>query len=107
MKFSRIFLICQAVLLSCTINIDAQTLDTVISGISLNRLQRYESYLKKEINEGKISGAVAMVSRNGKIVYNESFGYRNLEEKIAMEKEDLFSLASMTKPIIGGVYDVI
>jgi CubicO group peptidase (beta-lactamase class C family) len=100
MKFSRIFLICQAVLLSCTININAQALDTVISGISLNRLQRYESYLKKEINEGKIPGAVAMVSRNGKIVYNESFGYRNLEEKIGMEKDDLFSLASMTKPII-------
>jgi CubicO group peptidase (beta-lactamase class C family) len=100
MKFSRLFLICQVVILSYTININAQTLDTVISGISLNRLQRYENYIKKEINEGKIPGAVAMVSRNRKIVYNESFGYRNLEEKIAMEKEDLFCLASMTKPII-------
>ena len=100
MKFTRIFLICQVVILSCTISINAQILDTVISGMSLKRLQRYENYIKKEINEGKIPGAVAMVSRNGKIVYNESFGYRNLEEKIAMEKEDLFSLASMTKPII-------
>jgi CubicO group peptidase (beta-lactamase class C family) len=100
MKFTRIFLICQVVILSSTIHLNAQMLDTVVSGISLNRLQRYENYLKKEINEGKIPGAVAMVSRNGKIVYHESFGYRNLEEKIAMEKEDLFSLASMTKPII-------
>jgi CubicO group peptidase (beta-lactamase class C family) len=100
MKFTRIFLICQVVILSSTIHLNAQTLDTVVSGISLNRLQRYENYIKKEINEGKIPGAVAMVSRNGKIVYNESFGYRNLEEKIAMENEDLFSLASMTKPII-------
>jgi CubicO group peptidase (beta-lactamase class C family) len=100
MKFTRIFLICQVVILSSTIHLNAQTLDTVVSGMSLKRLQRYENYIKKEINEGKIPGAVAMVSRNGKIVYNESFGYRNLEEKIAMEKEDLFSLASMTKPII-------
>ena len=100
MKFTRIFLICQVVILSGTINLNDQTLDTVVSGISLNRLQRYENYIKKEINEGEIPGAVTMVSRNGKIVYNESFGYRNLEEKIAMEKEDLFSLASMTKPII-------
>jgi CubicO group peptidase (beta-lactamase class C family) len=100
MKFTRIFLICQVVILSSTIHLNAQTLDTVVSSISLNQLQRYENYIKKEINEGKIPGAVAMVSRNGKIVYNESFGYRNLEEKIAMEKEDLFSLASMTKPII-------
>jgi CubicO group peptidase (beta-lactamase class C family) len=100
MKFTRIFLICQVVILSGTIHLNAQTLDTVVSGMSLNRLQRYENYIKKEINEGKIPGAVTMVSRNGKIVYNESFGYRNLEEKIAMEKEDLFSLASMTKPII-------
>jgi CubicO group peptidase (beta-lactamase class C family) len=100
MKFSRIFLICQVVILSCTIHLNAQTLDTVISGISLNRLQRYENYIKKEINEGKIPGAATIISRNGKIVYNESFGYRNLEEKIAMEKEDLFCLASMTKPII-------
>jgi CubicO group peptidase (beta-lactamase class C family) len=100
MKFSRIFLICQVVILSGTINLNAQTLDTVISGISLNRLQRYENYIKKEINEGKIPGAATIISRNGKIVYNESFGYRNLEKKIAMEKEDLFCLASMTKPII-------
>ncbi|PKG44196.1 serine hydrolase domain-containing protein [Psychroflexus sp. MES1-P1E] len=100
MKFTRIFLICQVVILSGTIHLNAQTLDTIISGMSLNRIQRYETYIKKEINEGKIPGAVAMVSRKGKIVYNESFGYRNLEEKIAMEKEDLFSLASMTKPII-------
>lgn len=100
MKFTRIFLICQVAILGGTINLNGQTLDTIISGISLNRLQHYENYIKKEINEGKIPGAVAMVSRNGKIVYNESFGYRNLEEKIGMEKDDLFSLASMTKPII-------
>jgi CubicO group peptidase (beta-lactamase class C family) len=100
MKFTKIILICQVAILGGTINLNSQTLDTIISGISLNRLQQYENYIKKEINEGKIPGAVAMVSRNGKIVYNESFGYRNLEEKIAMEKDDLFSLASMTKPII-------
>jgi CubicO group peptidase (beta-lactamase class C family) len=100
MKFTRIFFICQIAILSCIVNLNAQTQDSVISGISLDRLQRYENYIKREVNVGKIPGAVAMVSRNGKIVYHESFGYRNLEEKIAMEKEDLFSLASMTKPII-------
>ena len=100
MKFTRIFLICQIAILSGTVHLNAQTQDTVISGISLDRLQRYDNYIKREINEGKIPGAVAIVSRNGKIVYNESFGYRNLEENIAMEKEDLFYLASMTKPII-------
>ena len=38
MKFTRIFLICQVAILGGTINLNGQTLDTIISGISLNRL---------------------------------------------------------------------
>jgi len=100
MKFTLIFLICLVSISSCSINPDPQKSDTVTSGISLNRLVHYENYINNEINIGKIPGAVAVIARNGKIVYNKSFGYRNVAEKIAMEKNDIFSIASMTKPII-------
>ena len=100
MKFTLIFLICLVPIFSCSINPEPQKSDTVTSGISLNRLVNYENYINNKINEGKIPGAVTVIARNGEIVYNKSFGYRNVAEKIAMEKDDIFSLASMTKPII-------
>ena len=40
-----------------------------------------------------------MVSRNGKIVYFKNFGYKGIEDKSTIKKNDLFRIYSMTKPI--------
>ena len=44
-------------------------------------------------------GAVVLVARNGKIVYEKAFGYQNREGKVSMKPDAIFRIASMSKPI--------
>jgi CubicO group peptidase (beta-lactamase class C family) len=53
------------------------------------------------IDAGEISGAVTLVARQGKIVSFEKMGVSNLKTKRPMQKDDLFWIASMTKPTAG------
>ncbi len=73
-------------------------------GVSIERLARYDAFLNQEIKEGRIAGAISLVSRNGKIVHNTSFGYSSLAEKKAMQKDGIFHLMSMTKPIVTAAF---
>lgn len=68
-------------------------------GMSSKRLERINAFIKDNIDRNQIAGAVTLVARNGKIVHFESQGKRYQEEQLPMEKDVLFSLASMTKPI--------
>lgn len=53
------------------------------------------------IEKGEISGAVSLVARDGKIVCFEAQGVSDLKTGRPMEKDDLFWIASMTKPTAG------
>jgi CubicO group peptidase (beta-lactamase class C family) len=51
------------------------------------------------IDRRELSGAVALISHRGTIVFHEALGEANIEMHRAMEKDSLFAIASMTKPI--------
>ena len=68
-------------------------------GVSQERLLRIDEYINKSISKSIIPGAVALVTRNGKIIYHKAFGYENFSEKIPFEKNHIFRIASMTKAI--------
>jgi len=69
-------------------------------GMSSKRLERINAFIKDYIDTNQIAGAVTLVARKGKIVHFESQGWRYKEENQPMEKDAIFSLASMTKPIV-------
>jgi CubicO group peptidase (beta-lactamase class C family) len=69
-------------------------------GMSSKRLERINAFIKDYIDANQIAGAVTLVARKGKIVHFESQGWRYKEESQPMEKDAIFSLASMTKPIV-------
>ena len=69
-------------------------------GLSSERLSRISATLKAHIEKGVIPGAVALVARKGKIAYFESFGMRDLETSSPMQKDTIFEIHSMTKPIV-------
>lgn len=69
-------------------------------GMSSQRLERIHAFIQNYIDTNQISGAVTLVARKGKIVHFEAQGWRYKEENAPMGKDDLFSLASMTKPIV-------
>ena len=70
-------------------------------GLSPERLKRVAELVQRHIAAGSFSGAVALVARNGKVGYHEAFGQMDIEAKKPMVKDGIFSIMSMTKPIIG------
>ena len=70
------------------------------AGVSLERLQRYDDFLNKEINEGRIPGAVSYIVRKGSVVHEKSFGYSSIDDKVALRQDQIFYIMSMTKPVV-------
>src|SRR5690349_7155737 len=70
-------------------------------GLSSERLRRIHEAVKRHIDAHDISGAVALVARRGRVVNFEAHGLMSVEANKAMAKDDLFWIASMTKPITG------
>ncbi len=70
------------------------------AGISESKLDRYERFLDSEISAGKMAGAVSLIQRKGQTAHFEAIGYSNLSEKQPMNKDQIFYIQSMTKPVI-------
>ena len=68
-------------------------------GLSSERLQRIDEAFRSYAEEGRIAGAVGMVLRRGKLVYTGAWGMRDVAAGDPLEANDIFRIASMTKPI--------
>jgi CubicO group peptidase (beta-lactamase class C family) len=69
------------------------------AGFSSERLARIDQTINEHLNAGHIPGAVAMIVKNGKVVYHKAFGYSNVEAKTPLRKDDIFRMASQSKAI--------
>ncbi len=87
------------ILLVPVTSVPGQTME-VVSGVSKERLAHLQDYMQEETDSGNIPGAVAMVMRNGELVYSKTVGYSNTSEESPMNEHQLFYIQSMTKPII-------
>jgi CubicO group peptidase (beta-lactamase class C family) len=68
-------------------------------GMSAARLQRLSAAMKRAVDDGRIPGVVTLVMRKGKVVHYESVGQLDREKQIAMPKDAIFRIASMSKAI--------
>lgn len=68
-------------------------------GFSSERLGRITSWMRGEVEQGRVPGAVMAIGRRGQIAYLEAVGYRDREAGAPMPVDAVFGLASMTKPI--------
>lgn len=69
-------------------------------GIEEDNLHRIDSLLGTALISNWTAGATALVAKDGKVVYDKGFGFRDREIKALMRPIDLFRIASMTKPVI-------
>jgi CubicO group peptidase (beta-lactamase class C family) len=74
--------------------------DPASVGLSAERLARIAPAFKAEIEKGRIPGVVLAVARRGKLAYFEAIGAIDPATKAPMTTDALFSLASMTKPMV-------
>ena len=69
-------------------------------GISSEKSNLLVNELKLRVTQGELPGAVLMVVRNHKVVIHEPIGFRDRIEHSKMQKDSIFRIASMTKPIV-------
>jgi CubicO group peptidase (beta-lactamase class C family) len=88
----------------CVVSLHAESLQPVArpaeAGFDADRLQRLTTVFQSHVDSGRLPGAVALISRNGKVAYLQAVGYQDREKQTAMTPDSIFRIASMTKPII-------
>jgi CubicO group peptidase (beta-lactamase class C family) len=68
-------------------------------GLSSERLDRLRAVLSDAVARGQLAGAVGLIARRGRIAFFESFGARDREQGAPMQRDAIFRIASMSKPI--------
>ena len=76
-----------------------ETVEPGSVGLSSAKLNEIDDVLNGYIAQNKINGAVLLVARHGKIAYFKSFGYRDNNKQLPMEKDSIFRIQSMTKSL--------
>lgn len=71
----------------------------VESGMEPAVLRKIDDRMRDFVAEKQIAGAVTLVARRGRVVHHEAAGFADIEEGRPMEKDTIFRIASMTKPI--------
>ena len=69
------------------------------AGFDSARLSRLGEILTREVEAGRIPGAVVAIARRGRRVALEAVGFRDPETRAPMPADAVFSIASMTKPM--------
>ena len=70
-----------------------------IVGMSSERLSRIDAMCKDAVKDGDLPGIVALVVRNGKIVFHEAYGMADNTSGKSMKKDQIFRIASQSKAI--------
>ena len=68
-------------------------------GFSAERLAHIPSLLQSYVDDGTVAGMVTLLYRRGEIAQVAALGYADIEAGRPMQRDTIFRLASMTKPI--------
>ena len=66
---------------------------------SVERLRRVDEYLQRQVDSSRIAGAVGLVLRDGKVVYERAVGWGDKESGRRMSTDAMFRIASQTKAL--------
>src|SRR5687768_13221472 len=69
------------------------------AGVSADRLARIDTALQNYVDDNRVAGAVALVLRDGKPIYERAVGWRDKEAGRRMATNTIFRIASQTKAI--------
>lgn len=62
--------------------------------------QKLDAMIVQGMADWKIPGLAAIVVKDRQVVFNKTYGYKNLETKEAVDENTLFNMASTTKAIV-------
>lgn len=98
-KLIAVTLCCFSSLFAANTSVNFDHPDPESAGMDGHILANIPLRLQEFVDAGKTSGAVVLIARDGKVASFDAVGYRNLENKTPMQKDTLFRIASLTKPV--------
>ena len=70
-------------------------------GISADRVSRIDARMKQMVDENRLAGVVTLLTRHGKIVDVTVHGKKDIRSADPIQRDSIFRIYSMTKPITG------
>jgi CubicO group peptidase (beta-lactamase class C family) len=86
-------------LVALPLTLNAQVVNPESAGMSSERLERINDLVQEYIDAGRITGAVTLVARQGRVVHLKAQGVMDAESGRPMDTDTMFRVASMSKPI--------
>lgn len=74
--------------------------DPVALGVTPEREAALDSLLQSTIDNGQLPFVTAFVAKGGNVVYEKSFGMKDIEKQIPAETDDIYILFSQTKAVV-------
>ena len=79
-------------------------------GMNAKLLSEIDEMVEEAIENEATPGARVLVAKNGVVVFDKCYGWHTYDQEIAVEKNDIYDLASVTKimatmPVIMQLYD--
>ena len=70
-------------------------------GFSAERLARIAPVMEQLIRDGRFPGVSVTVARNGRVAYQQEFGFADVAKKTPLRKDTIYRVFSMSKPVTG------
>ena len=100
--------LCCAIVLACALMAPAlgqtrglPTASPESVGFSAERLTRLTREMHRLVDDREFAGMLTMVARHGKLVSVDTYGAQDIAAKTPLQRDAIFRIYSMTKPITG------
>ncbi len=71
-----------------------------MQGVSSEKLELLNETMHSFVDNNDISAIQTAILKNGKLIHFDSYGNSDISEKSTLKSDDIFRIASMTKPIV-------
>jgi len=95
----KTFLLALACAVAVSVHAQLPTTSPKGAGFDLARLEILHATTKRFVDEGKHAGIITLVARDGKIVDFQTYGLRDVEKQLPMERDTICRVYSMSKII--------
>src|SRR3954471_24329624 len=68
-------------------------------GLSSDRLERVDAWMRRLVDDGKLPGVLTMVARKGQVVWLRTAGMADLARGKPVASDTIYRIYSMTKPL--------
>ncbi len=95
----KIFLVTLTCALAASVQAQLPSTSPKAAGFNPARLEVLHATTKRFVDEGKHAGIITLIARDGKIVDFQTYGLRDIEKNLPMERDTICRMYSMSKII--------